>query len=439
MTNIHRCCVALVLALMTSATATAMTLPADSTPPEPANQFTMSGNLMTRGELRDGALSNGGEVDVARFVLARTRLTLNYKRPHMEMQITPQHSGVWGTSGGGALSLREAWVKLDGFGGLFAKLGRQSLTYDDERIIGLDEWSMTSPYHDALKLGYEGHGHKVHAVLAYNQNNSNMMGGTLYYNGGQVYKSMQTVWYHYDFNQRLGASLLFMNTGMQSELDDDKSTYYQQLMGTYWRYAPNSVTLEGSFYYQCGRNERNVPISAWMTSIEGNWDINPKWKTNIGYFRLSGDKNYYLIVPGGIGLARQTKANAFNLLFASHHQFYGAMDFFYLTAFYGGYSPGLQDFHAGVHFSPISKLNLGAKYHFLATTINVTGMNKALGHELELSARWRIIKDVTLTAGYSYMKGTDTLQALRHTTGHNRLHWGWIMLNVTPRFLQVKW
>ena len=64
-----------------------------------------------------------------------------------------------------------------------------------------------------------------------------------------------------------------------------------------------------------------------MTSVEGSWDITPQWNANLGYYHLSGDENYYYVDAGFIGLAQQTEANAFNLLFASHHQFYGAMDF----------------------------------------------------------------------------------------------------------------
>ena len=422
---------------MTANITSAQPVPTDSTSAEKTHEFSLKGEIMSRGEWRDGALP-AAENDQAKIVLERTRLFLNYKQRHIEVQITPQHSGVWGTAGGGDFTLREAWAKID-TKGLFAKVGRQTLAYDDERVIGMDDWSMTSAYHDALKLGYEGHGHKFHAVLAYNQNNDNMNGGSLYFNGGQVYKSMQMLWYHYDFTPRLGASALFVNTGMQSMIENDNRTINQQLMGIYAKYAPRSLSLEGSFYYQSGHNEFNMPISAWMMSAEGNWNIDHHWKTNMGYFHLSGDENYYAVEPGNIGLALQTQADAFNLLFASHHQFYGAMEFFYLTAFYGGYSPGLQDFHLGTQYSPTPNVTLGAKYHWLGTSIKVPDMNKSIGHELELSASWQIYKDITLSAGYSFMQGSDTLKLLKRTNEDNQLQWGWIMLVISPRFFSTKW
>lgn len=418
----------------------AQNAPTDTVQGDKPHEFTLKGEVLARGEWRDGALpaENSNE---AKFVLERTRLTFNYKQKHLEMQLMPQHSGVWGTNGGGAFSLIDAWVKLD-YKGAFAQVGRQRLSYDDERVIGLNDWSMTSAYHDALKLGYERGAHKAHVVLAYNQNNNNMNGGTDYVNGAQVYKTMQLLWYHWDIVPQFGASALFLNTGIQSSFDEEETkheVYNQQLFGLYAKYHPKDITVDASFYWQRGKNEYSAPISAWMGSIEGNWDITNQWRANLGYFHLSGDKQYYVIQPGAFGLIRFTKSHAFNLLFASHHQFYGAMDFFYLKAFYGGYSPGLQDLHTGVQFKPNDKFTFGAQYHWLATSIKVEDLDRTIGHELELSASWNIVKDVKLSAGYSYMSGTDTMDVLKRTDDQDRLHWGWLMLSVSPRFFNIKW
>lgn len=413
--------------------------PADSLlQEEKEHHFTLGGSLMTRGEMRDGGLSYSEE-DGARFIIGRSRLSLNYRQPNLEMQFTPQHVGVWGTKGDGSINMREAWLKLDK-NGFFAKVGRQSLAYDDERIIGLDEWSMTSAYHDVLKLGYEGHGHQAHAILAYNQNNSNVAdGGTKYVDGGQVYKDMQTLWYHYDFNRRLGASLLFMNTGLQSKFKNENVTEYQQLAGTYIKYAPGPLTLETSFYYQMGHDEMRVPIHAWMVSAEANWKINDRWKANTGYFRLSGDEDFTVPEVGDIGMMQHTKTHSFSLLYASHHEFYGAMDFFYLSAYYGGYSPGLQDFHVGGTLKTTDWLNLEAKYHYLSTSVKVMDEGYTLGHELELTASMRIMKDAWLMAGYTVMFGTETMKRLKRRDDMNQMNWGWLMFVVSPKFFSLDW
>ncbi len=407
--------------------------------------FTLGAELMTRGEWRHGAMQNEDE-KYALFVLERTRLFFNYKQPHLEIQITPQHQGVWGTTGGGSFSLREAWAHVYSRIGLFAKLGRQTLKYDDERVMGLNDWSMTGFYHDALKVGYEGHGHRVHIVAAYNQNNANMFGGTYYTGGSQAYKNMQTLWYHYDFKKWFGASALFINTGMQSSIDGEKKNYYQQLYGAYlkFHYPHNDGTIqrrwleiEGSYYHQLGRSELNVPVDAWMASVEINGKVNDYVRLNSGYFHLSGDEDYSVPPIGFLGMKQHTHSNSFNPIFASHHQFYGPMEFFYLSSFYGGYSPGLQDFHAGASFTWRDKVTLDTKYHYLATSVSVPNQKNTLGHEIEFTARYRILKYLSVAAGYYYMKGTDTMKTVKRTNDKNSSHWAYLMIVVNPTLLKV--
>ncbi len=64
----------------------------------------------------------------------------------------------------------KAWAKLDFGKGFFAQLGRQTLVYDDERILGGLNWNVAGRYHDALKLGYANKNNEIHAILAFNQN-----------------------------------------------------------------------------------------------------------------------------------------------------------------------------------------------------------------------------------------------------------------------------
>lgn len=127
---------------------------------------------------------------------------------------------------------------------------------------------MASFTHDALKMSYEGGRHKVHLLMAFNQNDENLNGGTYYTGGGQPYKSMQTLWYHYDPWPWLGVSLIGMNTGMQSLMEDENKTLYQQIAGGFMDFHPKNFTLQASYYRQMGYDENALPIHAWMTSVE---------------------------------------------------------------------------------------------------------------------------------------------------------------------------
>ena len=172
------------------------------------------------------------------------------------------------------------------------QVGRQVLSYDDERIIGPNDWAMAGVSHDVLKMGYEGHGHKLHAIFAYNQNANNADKGTsIYENGSMPYKSMITAWYHYDVpNFPLGASLLLMNIGMQGGfIDQNPHTEWQQVWGGYLKFSPKKWSLEGSYYRQTGREEHGGKLRAWMASVKGTFDPSPVIGFDAGYDYMSGD------------------------------------------------------------------------------------------------------------------------------------------------------
>ena len=398
----------------------------------------LTGNvsMWARGEYRDGALPAKNGVDYAVFLMGNTVLSLDYTSPWLDVRVAPKYFGVWGASANGTLGIDEAWFSLKGKKGFFARLGRQKLSYDDQRIIGADDWAMAPRTHDVLKTGFENGRHKLHLLVAFNQNNENLNGGTFYEDGGQPYKLMQTLWYHYDPVSWLGASLIGMNMGMQN-LGAGEENVYQQLFGAFLDFHPKRFSLQASYYRQTGHNEYNLPIYAWMMSAESAWQPSPKFKLNAGYFYMSGDPYYFVPEEGAIGMARKEEVRGFNPIFGSHHKFYGAMDFFYVTTYYGGNSPGLQDLHLGVKWSPVAKLDLDAAYHYLATCVEVKDVSRTLGHELELSLTCKIAPDVKLLAGYSYMGGTDTMVRLKRTSEQNHLSWAWLMFMVTPEFFRL--
>ena len=422
--------------------------------PAPKNQLTVDVQILGRGESRYGGLPaapkvdedesevENNEVPKSNFVLSRTRLPINFKRDWLEARVTPQHSGVWGQAGKGAFNLHESWVKMTTRFGLFAQVGRVALNYDDERIIGSDEWAMASSSHDVLRLGYEGHGHKAHIILAYNQNaNVTLTGGSYYENGAQPYKTMHTAWYHYDVPRfPLGISLLFMNIGMQCELNNKRDkTWFQHLAGGYMSFQPEHWKAEAAYYKQFGKNENGIKIDAWMASTKVTYIQSPRLNVTAGYDYLSGDK--YFAVPTGhnIGMIHHDVIKGFSTVYGSHHQFYGAMDFFYVSAYHHGFTPGLQNAFIGSTYSPLKNMMINASYHYLAMATHLKDMERTLGHEIEFQAGYSISRDVSLSAGASFMWGTETMERLKRSTSKNDLRWGWITLSVNPRIFTTKW
>lgn len=408
------------------------------------NEFSMDAQLVTRGELRVGGFKADSlaEDGISHFALGKYRITADYKRSWLEVKLSPQFSGIWGQANAG-LNLYEGWANLQSKHGLFVKIGRQELDYDNERIIGNDDWTMTAPTHDVLKLGYDGENHKVHLLAAYNQNAENADNGGIYYSGGiQPYKTMQTLWYHYDTPKKLfGVSILGMNIGMQSENEEEpQETYYQQLVGTYMAFRPKHWSLEGAFYYQMGKEEHGMTVDAFMASAKVNVKPSEKYTLWAGYDYLSGDKYFAVPPQGGLGLVFHDKVRGFNAIFGSHHQFYGAMDFFYMSNYVGGFTPGLQNLYVGGDVKPVNNLTINAAYHYYAIATDLDYVNtKTLGHSVELTSSFAFNKAVSVAAGYTFMKGSETMELLNRVSEKRQLHWAWLMLSIKPTLFHTIW
>ena len=410
---------------------------------EADNTLSLGIKSVTRGELRHGGFSSDSLQNErkAQFVLGQYQLDLKYKRSWLELQISPKQTFVWG-HGAGSLSLTEAWAQMKSEKGFFTIVGRQRLAYDDERILGYDDWTMTAPTHDVLKLGYEGHTHKLHFIFAYNQNADNLDSGITYYaNGLQPHKTMQTMWYHYDTPKSLyGISLLFMNIGMQKGDQEHPLIYYQQLLGTYMTLKPKQWSLEGAFYYQMGRQEDGIPIDAFLGSVKAKYTPNETYSLYAGYDYLSGDK-YFAVPPGGqIGLVHHDKIRGFNAIYGSHHDFYGSMVFFYLNNYVGNFTPGLQNLYVGTTVNPVNPLTINAAYHYYAIATDLDYIDtKSLGHAIDVTATYSFTDIVKLSAGYSYMLGTETMGLLQHVPESPKMQWAWLMLTVTPKTYSTSW
>jgi len=424
------------------------------------NKISIGLELVTHGETCGGGLPRSDDKTVSEdrshFLFGRNRIHVDYERQGLQAHAVIQNLAVWGTSGNQALNLYEGWVKMTAKNGLFVQAGRVALAYDDERMIGPNDFATAALSHDIVRAGYEGYGHKVHAILAYNQNAENVYSSTYYDGGAQAYKTMQTVWYHYDVPKfPLGASLLFMNLGLQAGgykevehkmVEDENNppcTEYQQMWGGYLNFHPKRLTLEGSYYRQTGKvvneKKRTKPIKAWMASVKATVNPADNYGFQLGYDYLSGDDYVPVAYGGPFVMVNHPEINGFTPLYGSRTKFYGIMDYFYASAYTNGFTPGLQNVFLGAFGKPVGKLNCGATYHYLAVGTKLAEFDRTLGHSIEVQASYQFSKDITLMAGFTQMFGTETMSCLKQDGSSKSARWGWFTLAVSPSLFTTKW
>ncbi|HEY8783308.1 MAG TPA: alginate export family protein [Mucilaginibacter sp.] len=153
-------------------------------------QLSLSGQVRTRGELRDGygTLEPIGNKSAA-FISQRSRLTFHYNSSKLIFHTSIQDVRLWGQdastisiAGGNQLEVHEAWAELilsnkkdtsfktsplDYFA---IKMGRQELVYDDQRLLGNLDWLQQARRHDAIVLKMMEKGWQIDLGGAFNQN-----------------------------------------------------------------------------------------------------------------------------------------------------------------------------------------------------------------------------------------------------------------------------
>jgi len=408
------------------------------------NELTVSGQIRTRAEVRDGyGAPHADGADPGGFINDRARLSFEYKRSNLSLGLSAQQVGVWGQdpqiASSGRMMMNEAWANLNFGYGFFMKLGRQSLIYDDERILGGLDWNVAGRYHDALKLGYENPDNKVNAVFAFNQNSEGAAGnpnGTFYtvQNPGPGYKSMQMVWYQHIGSKKFNISLLAMNLGLETGTAPVSKVKYLQTLGSNISYQPGSFQVYGSLYLQSGNamaTSTAKDVVAFMAALNLSYAINPLWKVTAASDYMSGNDG-----------KDPSMFKAFNPLFGTHHKFYGTMDYFYANPFANGLNPGLWDNQLALSFKASPKATLALNYHYFSTTTDVNVNNKnrrALGSEWDLQVTWNVMKDVGLTGGYSNFFGNDVLKAVKGGDPSKYQQWAWVSLNINPKIFVTKW
>lgn len=421
-------------------------------------QLSIGLDFMTHGEACGGGLPRSDNEkklveDRSSFILGRTRLKVDFIQRGLQAHAVIQNKAVWGMTGNQSLNLYEGWVKVTAKNGLFAQLGRVALSYDDERIIGPNDFATAALSHDVVRVGYEGHGHKVHAIVAYNQDAENVYANTYYGDGAQYYKNMQTVWYHYDVPTiPIGASLLFMNMGLQAGKTDPTEwdyksnparTEYQQMFGAYVKYHPKHLTLEGSYYRQAGKqvgsNKGTIDIRAWMASVRANVMPTERYGFTLGYDYLSGDDFIPETYGGNIGLPRHEVLRGFSPIYGSRTKFFGLLDYFYASAYVNGFTPGLQNAFAGVNVNPNARLKCSVEYHYLAVATKLDELNSTLGHSIDVQASYQFSDYISLAAGFTQMHGTETMARLKNDGSSKRARWGWLSIGVSPSLFTCKW
>jgi alginate export protein len=394
-------------------------------------QFTVTGEIRPRAEYRNGYRSLATvDMNPAFFIEQRTRLNFGYKSEGYIFKITFQDVRTWGNEpqlivgDGKWTTIHETWAKIILSDKLALKVGRQEISYDDERIFGPVGWAQQARSHDAAILQFNQNEWKADLVLAFNQDRPQST--TTYYSTSANYKALQTLWINRK-TENFEGSFLFLNNGLEGGTEDNPKINYSQTIGTRLGGKINDWTGHFEFYYQGGKlRNGTTKLNASLIGFDLKYKISKPVSALLGYQRLSGNSQIN---------QDTTVSNAFTPFFGTNHKFNGYMDYFYVGNFIG--SVGLNDLYLRLNFSK-PKIGLSGTVHSFAAANEVaetTGsgaMNDYLGTEVDLVISYKRSKDVNFKAGYSQMFATSTMAAIKGGSINATSNWAWLMVTIKP-------
>ena len=395
------------------------------------SQFSLDADLRTRFEYRHGFSSlMPDNTDPAAFVVQRSRLNFNYKLDELTFVMSLQDVSTWGDTrqidpadSNNSLSLFQAWVQYRFNENWSTKLGRQVISYDNQRIFGGLDWAMQGRFHDAALLKYKKENLLLDIGFAFSQQSQRRFDTDFLLQGAFTYKSMQYAYLKKNFKKGL-VSFLFLNTGFQ-DLSGPNNTVadgvsYRQTTGAFFKFPIDKVNFEGNAYFQSGKANATTDLSAYNLLLDASYKPN-KTLYGLGVEILSGTDQ-----------TGATKNNSFFPLYGTNHKFNGFMDYFYV----GNHANnvGLNDFYGKVVFKTGEKSSLLVKGHYF--TSNATLANNAdkyLGSEIDVVYGQKISKVISLNIGYSHMFASDSMSVIKGgVTTNNTNNWAWVQLKVQP-------
>ncbi|NJB36509.1 alginate export family protein [Croceivirga sp. JEA036] len=401
-------------------------------------QFTLDGQFRPRTEYRNGFGSIIPDAADPGFAIStRARLNAGLKTENFNVFLSIQDVLVWGENRqilpddqNDSFAVFEAWAELNLGSGWSTKLGRQVLSYDDQRILGGLDWAQQGRNHDAAMIKYGKDKFKMDFAFAFNQDFDNPTGfqsvGTAYNTTGFFsYKTMQMLHLSQKWDSFSGSALL-MNNGFQNFDDEGAADGLNNLFtaGVHLKYNKGSFGAAANAYFQSGERQGGLEVKgASLLGLDVSYKASSKVGLGAGVEFISGNDGE---TAGETG--------AFFPLYGTNHKFNGLMDYFYVGNHAN--SVGLTDVHLSANFK------LGEKGGLMAKVLNFSGAEelpsgeKSLGTELDLVYS-QGFKGFALKVGYSHLFPSDGMYELKgvaEADAASSQNWAWAMLIIKPKF-----
>ncbi|KVV13518.1 hypothetical protein [Flavobacterium sp. TAB 87] len=389
---------------------------------ETKSPFSLDGEFRPRTEWRDSGFSKTALEGAEGYFRtdARVRLGAGYKTESIHTYLLLQEVFVFGdraqtaTKGNDNFRVQEAWADIKLTSKSTFKVGRQTLSYDDQRILGALDWAQQSRTHDVGVFKLNENGYVFDAGFAVNSDGQDNLYNTA---AGFSYKNMVFAHLNKQFGQ-FNMSLLVLGNEFQDATDPDAlgpllpsdNKSFLKTAGVHLDYTFDILKLSANGYVQDGYRLNDIAVdNAYLVSLDAAFKLSEVFGATLGAEIISG---------------KDDSSVGFFPLYGTNHKFNGGMDRFYV----GNYANanGLVDLHAGLSANLKNDFSVGLDVLYFTEQSQT---KEYMGTELDFVIGKKF-NGYALKGGYSQF-----FEPSRITNDKGNQNWAWLMLVVKPKFL----
>lgn len=400
-------------------------------------QLTLSLDFRPRTEYRNGyrqLMSDSSEA--AFFTEQRSRLNLRYEAPGFIFYTSIQDIFIWGehdpTSAAGTTSLFEAYVEPALGKYWSARIGRQRIMYDNQRLFAENDWRQAAGSHDAIRFLYKQRKVEADFIAAYNQPSGaqEKFTGREYDPGFNRYKILGVSFLQYQPSKEMTLKVINAMDAFQ-QADTTGVVNYRFTSGGRLEYSREQWYLTSAAYYQYGETPDGRALSAFYVQPEIKYMMNTHWSFRLGAEVFSGDD----------GNRPSSVSHSFDALYGVNHRFLGSMDYF--TKFPKDLNnAGIVAPYFFTFYNLTKKITLRSDEHLFYSQNNfvVDGsvIPSYLGFEHDLLAIWKPNSFTELQLGYSYFLATESMDEIK-PGGDSSVWQDWAYLSISFKPELLRW
>ena len=374
------------------------------------------------------------------FINQRARLGLQYKHSIFQFNVTLQDVRTWGNTShvgidnSGLLSIYEANASIFFNKTWSIKLGRQEISYDNQRIFGGLDWAMQGRRHDAAIVTYKDSTWQVDLGGSYNQQKASNKAILYEINN---YKTFQYLWAHKDW-KNFNASFLFLNNGVDQIYVEDSikksRTNYSQTVGAHLNYNRKKLDLMAFGYYQMGFTKDNRTLTGYDVSFAATYKPIKGLGITLGGEILSGTSQ--------LKDTPDDRSHSFSPLYGTNHGFNGFMDNFYVGGEHEN-STGLMNPYLKLNYK-FKKFGFEVANHLFYSAADIKtpiynmpgydpdkSANYYLGYEIDFTFTYKPVDEVAIQFGYSHLFNSTSMERVKYWMNDMKKHSDYVYVMVT--------